>query len=127
MMLSTVEGSRMAAALFGSALLICAGAAGGTWLAADHYRPLLDQANKEAATCVAARDNLSGLAAEQGKALGDLTQAVNERQARAEQALTEAKTSAESDYAAANRLQQERTGGEQCAAATSIIDEELGL
>ncbi|HDS1780993.1 TPA: hypothetical protein QEM49_005593 [Pseudomonas putida] len=127
MMLSTVEGSRMAAVLFGSALLIGAGAAGGTWLAADHYRPLLDQANKEAATCVAARDNLSGLAAEQGQALGDLALAANARQAGAEKAVGEAKASADIDYAAANRLQQERIGGDQCAAATSIIDKELGL
>ena len=117
----------MAAVLFGSVLLIGAGAAGGTWLAAGHYRPLLDQANKEAATCVAARENLSGLAAEQGKALGDLALAANERQASAEKAVGEAKASADVDYAAANRLQQERTGGDQCAAATSIIDKELGL
>lgn len=127
MMLSTVEGGRMAAVLFGSALLIGAGAAGGIWLAAGHYRPLLDQANKEAATCVAARDNLSGLATEQGKALGDLALAANERQAGAEKAVAQAKASADIDYAAANRLQQERTGGDQCAAVTSIIDKELGL
>lgn len=127
MTLSTVEGGRMAAVLFGSALLIGAGAAGGTWLAAGHYRPLLDQANKEATTCVAARDNLSGLAAEQGKALGDLALAASERQVGAEKAVGEAKASADVDYAAANRLQQERTGGDQCAAATTIIDKELGL
>ena len=41
--------------------------------------------------------------------------------------MTQAKASADLDYAAANRLQQERTGGDQCAAATSIIDKELGL
>ncbi|WP_238211125.1 hypothetical protein [Pseudomonas sp. PAGU 2196] len=117
----------MAAVLFGSALLIGAGAAGGTWLAADHYRPLLDQANKEAATCVAARDNLSGLAAEQGKAIGDLALAANERQAGAEKAVGEARAGADVDYAAAIRLQQEQSGGDQCAAATSIIDKELGL
>lgn len=127
MMLSTVEGGRMAAVLFGLALLIGAGAGGGTWLAAGHYRPLLDKANKEAATCVAARDSLSGLAAEQGKALGDLAHAASARQAGAERAVGEAKASADFDCAAANRLQQERTGGDQCAAAASIIDKELGL
>lgn len=41
--------------------------------------------------------------------------------------MSEAKASAGIDFAAANRLQQERTGGDQCAAATSIIDQELGL
>lgn len=127
MMPVPVEGGRLAAVLLGSVLLWGVGGAGGAWLAAGHYRPLLDQANKEAATCVAARENLSGLAAEQGKALGDLALAANERQASAEKAVGEAKASADVDYAAANRLQQERTGGDQCAAATSIIDKELGL
>lgn len=122
-----VEGGRLAAVLMGAVLLLGAGGVGGTWLAAGHYRPLLDQANKEAASCVAARDNLSGLAAEQGKALGDLALAANERQAGAEKAVGEAKASAGLDYAAAIRLQQERTGGDQCEAATSIIDKELGL
>ncbi|AYO02828.1 hypothetical protein D8767_22210 [Pseudomonas sp. LTGT-11-2Z] len=122
-----VEGGRLAAALLGSVLLLGVGGAGGAWLSATHYRPQLDQANKEATTCVAARDNLSGLAAEQGKALGDLALAANERQAGAEKAVGEAKASADVDYAAANRLQQERTGGDQCSAAVSIIDQELGL
>ncbi|WP_409321398.1 hypothetical protein [Pseudomonas monteilii] len=127
MMPLPVEGGRLAAILLSSVLLLGVGGAGGTWLAASHYRPQLDQANKEAATCVAARDNLSGLAAEQGKALGDLTLATEERQAVAEKAVDEAKVSAKVDYAKANRLQQERTGGDQCTAATSIIDKELGL
>ncbi|WP_284147827.1 hypothetical protein [Pseudomonas juntendi] len=99
----------------------------GTWAATGHFRPLLDEQQDKAAQCSAARDNLAGLAQEQGKALGDLTLAANERQARAEQAVGEAKARAQDDYAAANRLQQERTGGDQCAAATSIIDKELGL
>lgn len=79
------------------------------------------------AACTSARDNLAGLATEQGKALGDLTLAANARQARAERAVGEAKASADIDYAAANRLQQERIGGYQCAAAASIIDKELDL
>ncbi|GLO44148.1 hypothetical protein [Pseudomonas putida] len=127
MMLSPVEGGRLAAVLLGCLLLAGAGGAGGVWLAAEHYRPLVDQANEKSATCVAARDNLSGLAAEQGKALGDLALAANERQAGAEKAVDEAKASADIDYAAANRLQQERTDGDQCAAANWIIDKELGL
>lgn len=127
MMPSPLEGGRLAAVLLGCVLLVGLGGVGGVWLAAGHYRPLLDQANGEVSTCKAARDNLSGLAAEQGKALGDLALAANERQAGAEKAVGEAKASAGLDYAAANRLQQERTGGDQCAAATSIIDKELGL
>ncbi len=127
MMPSLVEGGRLAAALLGSVLLLGVGGAGGAWLSATHYRPQLDQANKEAATCVVARDNLSGLAAEQGKTLGDLTLAVSERQARVDKAVSQALAGAQAEYSAANRLQQERTGGDQCAAATSIIDKELGL
>ncbi|HAB02907.1 MAG TPA: hypothetical protein DCE25_08250, partial [Pseudomonas sp.] len=75
----------------------------------------------------AARDNLAGLATEQGKDLSDLVLATNTRQAAAEQAVSQARASADLDYAAANRLQQERIGGDQCAAASSIIDKELGL
>ncbi|WP_371920370.1 MULTISPECIES: hypothetical protein [unclassified Pseudomonas] len=100
---------------------------GGTWAATGHFRPLLDDQQNISAQCAAARDNLAGLAQEQGKALGDLTLAANARQAGAEKAVGEAKSSAGIDYAAANRLQQERTGGDQCVAATSIIDKELDL
>lgn len=77
--------------------------------------------------CEAARDNLVGLANEQGKALDDLQLAAQQRQVQAEQAVKDARAEAQADYAAANRLQQERTGGDQCAAATLIIDKELGL
>ncbi|MBF8720177.1 hypothetical protein [Pseudomonas guariconensis] len=113
--------------LAGAGLLVLLGMAVGTWATTSHFRPLLDDQQDKAAQCTAARDNLAGLAAEQGKALGELTLAANERQARAEQAVNDARASAKDDYAAANRLQQERTGGDQCVAATSIIDKELGL
>ena len=113
--------------LAGAGLLILLGIAVGTWATTRHFRPLLDDQQDKAAQCKAARDNLAGLATEQGKAIGDLMLAATARQAAAEQAVSEAKARAEYDYAAANRLQQERSGGEQCAAATSIIDKELGL
>lgn len=113
--------------LAGAGLLILLGMAIGAWAATHHFRPLLEDQQDKTAQCTAARDNLAGLAQEQGKALGDLTLAASERQAKAEQAAAEAKDSAQADYHAANRLQQERTGGDQCEAATSIIDKELGL
>lgn len=113
--------------LVGAGLLILLGMVMGSWATTSHYRPLLDAEQGQVASCKAARDNLAVLATEQGKALGDLTLAANERQVRAEQAVGEAKISAQADYVAANRLQQERTGGDQCAAAASIIDKELGL
>lgn len=111
----------------GVGLLILLGIAVGAWATTSHFRPALDEEQDRVAACTAARDNLAGLAQEQGKALGDLTLAANVRQAGAEKAVGEAKASADVDYAAANRLQQERTGGDQCTAATSIIDKELGL
>lgn len=111
----------------GAVLLILLGMVVGAWAVTGHFRPLLDAEQEQSASCNAARDNLAGLAQEQGKALGDLVLAASARQAAAEQAVSEAKASADLDYAAANRLQQERTGGDQCAAATSIIDKELGL
>jgi len=111
----------------GAGLLILAAMLVGAWATTGHFRPLLDAEQNKVSSCKAARDNLAGLAQEQGKALGDLVLAAQARQAAAEQAVSEAKASADLDYAAANRLQQESTGGDQCAAATSIIDEELGL
>lgn len=111
----------------GAGLLILLGIAVGIWATTSHFRPLLDDAQGQAAECKAVRDNLSGLAAEQGKALGDMALAASERQARAEETVKDAQAVAQVDYAAANRLQQERTGGDQCAAATLIIDKELGL
>jgi hypothetical protein len=111
----------------GAGLLIVVGILVGAWATTWHFRPLLDAEQDQVASCKAARDNIVGLATEQGKALGDLVLAASARQAAAEQAVSEAKASADLDYAAANRLQQERTGGEQCAAATSVIDKELGL
>lgn len=119
--------SAWALRLTGASLLILLGMVVGTWAATGHFRPLLDAEQEQATTCKAARDNLTGLAAEQGKALGDLVLAASTRQAAAEQAVSDAKASADLDYAAANRLLHERTGGDQCAAAASIIDKELGL
>lgn len=119
--------SAWALRLSGAGLLVLLGMAVGTWATTSHFRPLLDAAQDKASVCADARDNLAGLAQEQGRALGDLTLAANERQIRAEQAVGEAKAGAQAEYAAANRLQQERTGGDQCAAAVSIIDKELGL
>ncbi|AZC19528.1 hypothetical protein [Pseudomonas sp. CMR5c] len=113
--------------LLGAGLLILLGMAVGSWATTAHFRPLLDAEQGQVASCKAARENLADLAQEQGRALGELTLAANARQARVEQAVEQAKAGAQADYAAANRLQQERTGGDQCTASASIIDQELGL
>lgn len=108
-------------------LLITAGAGLGGWLAARHYRPLLDAAQDDLATAKAGRANLETLAEEQRRKLGELVLAGKEREQRAAQAQADARELAQDEYAAANRLLQERTGGDQCAAATAVIDQELGL
>ncbi|MFO2465650.1 hypothetical protein OOJ96_19915 [Pseudomonas sp. 15FMM2] len=74
-----------------------------------------------------ARDNLEALAGEQGKKLGELVLAGKEREALAAQAQADARKLAKPDYAAANRLLQERAGGDPTQAAELIIDQELGL
>ncbi len=109
------------------ALLLVLGAAGGGWLAACHYRPLLDTANTGLATAKHARDNLETLAGEQGRKLGELVLTGELRERNAALAIAKAKEDAQPDYAAANKLLQERTGGDPAEAAASIIDQELGL
>ena len=89
------------------------------------------EARREDATklgaCRETRGNLLVQVGEQNQALAQLRQAAGERAAQAKQAQAEAKGQAQQDYQAANRLQQERTGGDACAAAESVIDKELGL
>lgn len=113
--------------LAGVVITLGLGAGGGAWLAAYHYWPLLVTANDDLSKCKSARGNLEGLATEQGLQLGALIKADQRRLVRADQAVKQAADMAHEDFAAANRLQQERTGGDQCAAASSVIDKELGL
>lgn len=77
--------------------------------------------------CRETRGNLLVQVTEQNAALADLRALADQRQERAKQAQADAREEAQQDYQAANRLQQERTGGDQCIAAESIIDMELGL
>ncbi|MCY1443299.1 hypothetical protein D9M71_597050 [compost metagenome] len=120
-------GGRAMAYLLAALLLIGLGAVLGVWQAEKHHRPKLDDANAQLASCKGARGNIEALTTEQGLKLGDLVLAGNERQAKAEPAVKEATARAQDDFVAANRLQQERTGGDQCTAATAIINQELGL
>lgn len=109
------------------ALLLALGAAGGGWLAACHYRPLLDTANTGLVTAKQARGNLETLAGEQGRKLGELVLAGELREWNAALAIVKAKEDAQPDYVAANKLLRERTGGDPAESAASIIDQELGL
>lgn len=108
-------------------LLLCAGAGVGTWLAAGHYRPQLDETAGLLVMCKAARGNLEELTREQGAKLGELANQAEQRQAKAAKAVADAQQQAGQHYAAAQRLQQERADGDQCAAAEAVIDKELGL
>ncbi|NWD74846.1 hypothetical protein HX890_12100 [Pseudomonas gingeri] len=99
----------------------------GAWVAAGHYRPMLDKANADLNAAASARDNLLELTGEQNEALARLSKAAADREQAAGQAVAKARDQAAPDYAAANRLMQERTGGDQCQAAGTIIDQELGL
>ena len=108
-------------------LLLVLGAAGGAWLVACHYRPLLDTANTGLATAKQSRDNLETLVGEQGRKLGELVLAGELREQKAALAIAKAREDAQLDYAAANKLLRERTGGDPAQAAASIIDQELRL
>lgn len=77
--------------------------------------------------CRETRGNLLVQVGEQNSALADLRAKAAARAQQAEQAQASARQQSEADYQAANRLQQERTGGDACAAATTVIDQELGL
>lgn len=119
--------AKVGAALVLALLLVVLGAASGVWLAAGHYRPLLDAANTDLVTTRSARDNLEALAGEQGGKLGELVQAGKLREQAAALAQEKARQEAQPDFAAANQLLRERTGGDPAQAAGAIIDKELGL
>lgn len=87
--------------------------------ATEHYGKLV--------ACSETRGNLLVQVGEQNSALADLRAKAAARAQQAEQAQAGARQQSEADYQAANRLQQERIGGDACEAATSVIDKELGL
>ena len=123
----TVEAWRLVSLGLSLILLFALGAAGGYWLADRHYRPLINTANTALAAAKLARDNLETLAGEQGRKLGELVAAGDQRARQAARAVAYAKELAKPDYASANRLLQERTGGDPAQAAEAIIDQELDL
>ncbi|MCY1555925.1 hypothetical protein D9M68_926280 [compost metagenome] len=84
-------------------------------------------AGERLAACRETRGNLLVQVGEQNQALAWLRLAAEERQAAAALAADKARAKSEEDYQAANRLQQERTGGDACASAEAVIDKELGL
>lgn len=118
---------KAAGVLLAALILLGVGAAIGGLMVSHHYRPLLDTANELLATEKSVNGNLLALTTEQGLALGKLVKAGEDRAQAAKVAVDDAKSKSQTDYAAANRIQQERTGGDPAKAAMSIIDQELGL
>lgn len=118
---------RVVVVWFAPILVLSAGWGVGAWMAAGHYRPILDAVNTDLEKARSARDNLETLAEEQGRKLGELVLAGEARERAAVLAQQRAKDDARQDYAAANRLLRELTGGDPADAAASIIDRELGL
>ncbi|MGP0151178.1 hypothetical protein [Pseudomonas oryzihabitans] len=111
-----------------------AGAGAAYWLTASHYRPIVkdlqDKVEDSASTLASCRttsSTLEGQVGQQNLALADLRLAAEKRAKEAEPIQQQAAKAAGEDYQAANRLQQERTGGDPAAAAAAIIDKELGL
>ncbi|QEU03089.1 hypothetical protein [Pseudomonas oryzihabitans] len=116
------------------ALGVLAGAGAAYWLTVGHYRPIVtelqDKVEASASTLASCRttsSTLEGQVGQQNQALADLRLAAEKRAKEAEPIQRQAAKAAGEDYQAANRLQQERTGGDPAAAAAAIIDKELGL
>ncbi|ELK4780412.1 hypothetical protein ISE59_10420 [Pseudomonas aeruginosa] len=119
--------ARVVSIMLGCMLLIGVGAAGGGWLSARHYQPLLDAARADLTACRSARGSLEAAVAEQSRQVAALRLAGEQRARDAVQAMDQGRQQAAEQYAAAQRLLNQHTAGEQCAAAEAVIDQELGL
>ncbi|HCR9777977.1 hypothetical protein IPC1296_09200 [Pseudomonas aeruginosa] len=108
-------------------VLVGVGAAGGVWLSARHYQPLLDAERADLTACRSARGSLEAAVAEQGRQVAALRLAGEQRARDAAQAVDRGRQQAAEQYAAAQRLLRERSAGDQCLAAEVVIDQELGL
>jgi len=111
-----------------------AAAGAGYWVTAGHYRPIVDKqqtaisaAAQLLGSCRTTASTLEGQVGKQNQALADLRRAADDREAKAQADQQQAEQAAADRYKAANRYQQERTGGDPAAAAASIIDQALGL
>lgn len=133
-----LEQYRMAVLAVAAVVLLGLGALAGAgaayWVTADHYRPIVkdlqDKVEASASTLASCRttsSTLEGQVGQQNQALADLRLAAEKRAKEAEPIQQQAAKAAGEDYQAANRLQQERTGGDPASAAAAIIDKELGL
>lgn len=136
--MAVVEQYRVAVLWVAAVVLLAVGALAGAgaayWVTAGHYRPTVkdlqekvEAAASTLASCRTTSSTLEGQVGQQNQALADLRLDAERRAKEAEPIQQQAARAAAGDYQAANRLQQERTGGDPATAAASIIDQELGL
>ncbi|AVR70751.1 MULTISPECIES: hypothetical protein [Pseudomonas aeruginosa group] len=119
--------SRLGLRLLALSLVLLVGALLGGGVTARHYRPQLDDAQRQLAATRTASDQLQMLLDEQQRTLSALRTSAEVRAKEATQALDDARAQAAEQYAAAVRLLQARDAGEDCQAARAAIDRELGL
>lgn len=123
-----------AALLLAVLLLIAAGAGLGAWMAAGHYRPQLDTAQKQiadssaaVASCVTSRETLAAGVDAQNQALERLQAAAVQSadRARAAQAAAENRALTAEQNAQAILAERIPAGAEVCSAARQAFDTEL--
>lgn len=115
-------------AIFLSILLVFGlGGIYGGKRATGQLQPVIDKLRLDLADERAVSSSLTALSSEQADAIGKLQKAQEYRQKLASDAVEKAKDDSKVDYSAANRIQQERIGGDPAEAASKIIDAELGL
>lgn len=95
--------------------------------ATGQLQPVIEKLTLDLAAEKSVSSNLTALSNEQGVAIGRLQKAQDDRQKIASDAVDKARDESKADYSAANRIQQERTGGDPAEAASKIIDAELEL
>lgn len=115
-------------------LLLAVGVGLGAWLAAEHYRPLLDTAQQQiadssaaVASCVTSRDSLAAGVDAQNQALVLLqtVAAQSAERARAQQEAAEGRAVAAEQNAQAILAERVPAGAEVCSAARQAFDKEL--
>lgn len=123
-----------AALLLAVLLLAAAGAGLGAWLAAGHYRPQLDTAQKQiadssaaVASCVTTRESLAAGVETQKQALVRLQAAAAQSDERAQVAQQAAEGRDIAAQQSAQVILAERipVGSEACSAARQAFDKEL--
>lgn len=125
---------KAAALALAAALLIAAGAGMGVWLAAGHYRPLLDTAQKQiadssaaVASCVTTRESLAASVETQNQALVRLqaSAAQSAERAQAAQQAAEERERAAEQKAQAILAERTPSGADAGSAARQAFDQEL--